>query len=301
MKNNISNLFIVLIFLSKQDIMAQIDSLPPYPSAKEVRPTVIASTNKEDAKYIFGYTVANGVDALQHIWTFFVEIKSKSFNSMSPTDWHSSLIRRDSITAITWGSEDSLADIAAGKSLRGFKIVSTGLPGVVRFFAHGFLEPPEGEIEYQSGSNDVLVNSVQGITLGPMDPPVFFVPISFLDTLISYKHQSVTLGWLKTKRDDDCDEDEQPDDGVVNNLDKRLEKARKELSKRDSTKARKELEKFVKKVEKLRKRSEEAEQKNKSDQVVMTSEAYALLKFNAEYLIDGLPEKKPTKGSKEKD
>ncbi len=116
--------------------------------------------------------------------------------------------------------------------------------------------------------------------------------IAWIDTLVSYKHRAVELGWLRGRRDDDCDDDEKPDDGIVKNLDKRLEKARKELVKEDSVQARKELEKFVKKVEQLRKRSEEAEKKNKPDQVIITKEAYLLLKNNADYLIERLPEKK---------
>ena len=144
---------------------------------------------------------------------------------------------------------------------------------------------------------------IVGKTIGPVLPPTPFVALVFLDTLISYKHQSVTLGWLKSKRDDDCDEDEKPDDGIVKNLDKRLDKAKKELIQRDSVKARNELEKFVKKVERLWKRSQLArpqsgrdeDNNDKRDKVVMTSEAYALLKFNTEYLIDRLPAKQTGK------
>ena len=106
------------------------------------------------------------------------------------------------------------------------------------------------------------------------------------------------LGWLKSKRDDDRDDDEKPEDGVAKNIEKRVEKARKELVKGDSIKARKELEKFVKKVEKFYKESDKEEDKNKPEKVVITSEGFALLKYNAEYLIDRLSEKRK-KGEKE--
>jgi hypothetical protein len=90
------------------------------------------------------------------------------------------------------------------------------------------------------------------------------------------------LGWLKdgpegAGRDNDCDPDEKPDDGVVKNLEKRLTKAQQELTKGDTLKTSRELEKFIKKVERISKHND-----------IMTSEAYALLKYNAEYLLERL-------------
>ncbi|MFA6540269.1 MAG: hypothetical protein WCT99_01600, partial [Bacteroidota bacterium] len=91
------------------------------------------------------------------------------------------------------------------------------------------------------------------------------------------------------------------DDGIVRNIEKRIEKAKKELVKGDSVKARQELEKLVKKVEKLYKRTGEAEKEKHGNETVISSEAYALLKYNADYLIDRLPrEKGRKKGEKEK-
>ncbi|MBI3578094.1 MAG: hypothetical protein HY089_01620, partial [Ignavibacteriales bacterium] len=60
----------------------------------------------------------------------------------------------------------------------------------------------------------------------------------------------------------------------------------------DSSKAREELEEFVERVEEIYKESVKAEEKKKEHEVVMTSEAYALLKYNAEHLINKLPRKK---------
>ncbi|MBI5464076.1 MAG: hypothetical protein HY966_03870, partial [Ignavibacteriales bacterium] len=85
--------------------------------------------------------------------------------------------------------------------------------------------------------------------------------------------------------------DEENNDGIAAKLDKRLDKARAALVKGDSSKAREELREFVKKVEELYKETQEHEKARKNDKVTFTSEAYALLKFNAEYLIDRLPVK----------
>ncbi len=87
-----------------------------------------------------------------------------------------------------------------------------------------------------------------------------------LDTLISYKHQALALKWIDNQ-------------GIANSLDQKLENARKKLVSGDSVAARNNLEAFVNEVE---------AQKDKH----LTSEAYALLKFNAQYLIDRLPKRK---------
>ncbi|GJQ22204.1 MAG: hypothetical protein HBSIN02_25590 [Bacteroidia bacterium] len=139
---------------------------------------------------------------------------------------------------------------------------------------------------------DSIRNAVNfsGLTIGPTAPPANFIPLAFLDTLLSYTRQSAELGWLGKERDDDCDEDEQPDDGLILNIEQRLTKAKRELMREDSVKARRELEKLVKKVERIWKRSQE--EANRGRKGPMTSEAYALLKYNTEYLIERLPEKK---------
>ncbi len=72
-------------------------------------------------------------------------------------------------------------------------------------------------------------------------------------------------------------------------LDRRLEKARRVLMQNDSIRARKELETFVMEVELINDISGRMEKRDQRP--VMTSEAYALLKYNAEYLIDRLPDR----------
>ncbi|GJQ22127.1 MAG: hypothetical protein HBSIN02_24820 [Bacteroidia bacterium] len=89
------------------------------------------------------------------------------------------------------------------------------------------------------------------------------MPITFLDTLVSYKHQAFALGWIK-------------EEGIVTSLDAKLEAARPQII-ADRPSAKQILESFANELEALN------AQGNK-----ITSEAYALLKFNAEYLISKL-------------
>ena len=177
-----------------------------------------------------------------------------------------------------------------GESIHvGFR--SRGLPGIKRFWAEGWT-PPLTTSGYDSlralGYPDSVIlkpwyqDAFIGKTISPVIQPIPFNGFNFLDTLLSYTRQSAALGWLGRNRDDDCDDDERPDDGVVRNIENRLQKARRELVRGDSVKARRELLKLVRKLDRLQRR----------DERVMTSEAYALLKYNAEYLIERLPERR---------
>ncbi len=188
-----------------------------------------------------------------------------------------------------------------------FSFETKGLPGIGSYWAEGwapwFFTQEEEDSLIAEGYNweksrAIDENFFKGTTIVRRSPSAVFNPTVFLDTLLSYTRQSVVLGWLKTTRDDDCDDDEQPNDGVPKNIEKRIEKAKKELLQGDSVKARKELEKLVKKVEKIYKKSEEAEKKKRESEITMSSEAYALLKYNTEYLIERLSGKKEEKEKK---
>lgn len=119
-------------------------------------------------------------------------------------------------------------------------------------------------------AKNILTNSFAIFSIGPGDPPEPFFALAFLDTLISYKHQALDLGWIKDK-------------GIANSLDQKLDAAKAQLEKKNNKAAKNILEAFINEVEALHKDGGRA-QKDKH----LTSEAYALLKFNAEYLVSKL-------------
>lgn len=162
--------------------------------------------------------------------------------------------------------------------------------------------PPEGKVlVFDNFPDKIYYFNEQTMQSIPVDVTTITPTNALLDTLNALKHQAVSKGWLIDKKEKDEDGEEE-DESIVKQLDKRLNKARKELVKGDSTKARKELEKFVKKVEELYKESRDHEKKHEEDKkIILTSEGYALLKYNAEYLIDRLPKKKGEKDDDDKD
>ena len=158
---------------------------------------------------------------------------------------------------------------------------------------------------------------VVGFTIGPIAIPSGSSCATWLDPLASYKHECLKLGWLNDRPSyrKDCDDamknkdwfrkgdfnkysrwrpdeswdfDRDWNNGIVGVLDKRLDEANDELGKGDSVKARRDLEIFVMEIEMLI--SLGKKQGARSQRPVLTAEGYALLKYNAEYLIDRLPE-----------
>lgn len=162
--------------------------------------------------------------------------------------------------------------INPGDSLDGFELMSKGLPGIRRCIVSPFLDvialfpdPNDTTITYYVPPVDSVRNAVKfhAFTIGPTAPPASFSAATFLDTLISYKHQAFALGWIK-------------EEGIVISLDAKLEAARVQII-NDRPSAKQILQSFVNELEALNTQS------NK-----ISSEAYALLKFNAQYLISRL-------------
>lgn len=183
---------------------------------------------------------------------------------------------------ITWVPLDTLVDLSdqfsmpqsavqPGDSLL-VTVTSYGLPQISRFWAHGWYQPVT-EQEYDSlvasgYSQDSVLrpwysDSFRGTTVAPHVPHQEFNATTFLDTLASYKHQAFALGWIK-------------EEGIVTSLDAKLEAARAQII-ADRPSAKQILQSFVNELDALNVQGNH-----------ITSEAYALLKFNAQYLISKL-------------
>jgi hypothetical protein len=289
----------ILVLSSAYPIVsfAQSDTLVPYPVKNLIYPAVSVRVLEKPGGYAFKYTVGNRHGALQSIHEFMVELKAPVKLSSAPEDWTLWDMDYDTIQVAIWFSSDSVADIDAGEVIGGYSLETGGLPRISRCWLSA-LEIVQGkEGQYDPATASIFTTSLQRTTIAPANPPSPLFPLIFLDTLLSFTHQSADLGWLGKGRNNDCDDDERADEGIAKNIELRLQKAKRELTKGDSVQTRKELEKLVQKVERVWKRSQEEEKKHKRDRwekrdnLIMTSEAYALLKHNTECLIDRLPEK----------
>jgi hypothetical protein len=238
---------------------------------------VILNIERTGSTITYNYTLENGEKAQQSIWKFWLLCSSRLAltNHRAPTGWRAGSGLEGNLMIISWGSPGD-RDIAPNSSLAGFSIEISGIPGITDYYAEGYAPPPsfpEGMAPDSIPGYDDLTPYGPGIvgkTVGPVLPPTPFVALAFLDTLISYKHQAFALGWIKNQ-------------GIVQSLDAKLDNAKRQLQRNNTTAARNTLQAFLNEVEALWK-DEEHPYGGKQ----ITSEAYALLKFNAEYLVSKL-------------
>lgn len=167
----------------------------------------------------------------------------------------------------SWGSADEPYRIFPGKKLGGFKLTSCGLPGIRQAALELAIDYDNLPAEYYE--NVELTKQLQDSlayktkTVGPTAPPADFKPLDFLNYIIDLKHQSAALGWITDK-------------GIENSLDVKLDNAKRKIEAGDMKTAQNTLNAFMNEVEAQNRKS-------------LTSEAYVLLKYNAQYLIDHLP------------
>jgi len=160
--------------------------------------------------------------------------------------------------------------IAPDSSASGFSYRSLGLPAIVACYFEGttsglaFPDEPPGDIEFLlKPLRQFPANRLQSKTIGPQDPPDPFSAEAFLDTLVSYTSQSLALGWIA-------------DQSTADKYEGHFSTAQTELQQADTTAARSELQTVLQEVA-------------QDSGNVLTGEAYALLRFNTEYLLDQLP------------
>ena len=236
----------------------------------------------------------------------------------APTGWSADLTV---MGTFSWGVDTKKVQIKPGQTASGFIVVSRGLPAIRDVSVR-----PEWVLTTDNVSDEDIEKtktveteiSYYGKAIGPTAPPADFQPLAFLDYIVSLKHQAYDLGWIVQGKDDDKGKKEHEKEaegtGIMRSLDEKLEKAREWLEKEDNKEAVEKLRAFIHEVDGLYKEDSEGKDKNektaakarkesKSEQghhEHITSEAYALLKYNAQYLIDRLGvEKKERKGEKD--
>ncbi len=227
---------------------------------------------------------------------------------------------------ISWGSEEKKYRIMPGQTLTGYVLISRGLPSIRNISVRPkWVLVVEGSVSEEDLEKSKRIEkeiTFTGKTIGPTAPPTDFQPTAFLDYLVSLKHEAYNLGWIIQGREDDKDRKKEDRDkkgdeekGIMKSLDEKLARARERLEKGDNKEAVEKLKSFTREVEALYKEDrdekdeerngrkgpkDKKEQKDEGHHEHITSEAYALLKYNAQYLIDQIVgEKKDHREKKE--
>jgi hypothetical protein len=220
----------------------------------------------------FSYDVFNKPVSKQRIPEFRIWCDAKKLLEVStPNYWKFSHVDGRGFGWAVRNEGTNLGQIYVGKHSSGYKVKSKSLCGILSFNSQGYNHPgnwrnissDKTEI-MKSVLKDGLENSFKGFTIGPADPLNPFVPLDFLDTLTSYTTQSRTLGWIK-------------DQPTANKYLGYFASAKTKLTQKDSVGARTVLLQVLHDVD-------------IDSTASLSSEAYALLRFNTEYLVSILPQ-----------
>jgi hypothetical protein len=241
------------------------------PRADQVHPsvsTVVSSV--PGSRFVYTYTVTALNDSPKPVSEFWVA-SSPTDNSVtltSPPDWNGLVSPAGYYNWIANG-----AGIAAGQSLNSFGVNAVELPSIVTFLALNEIAVPvfpRGAAPEACQGDRVIDNSFKGSTVGPKTPPSTD-PIELVNYLISLVHDARRLNWIKR-------------DGPQQSLLAKLITAKRKLEQGDIASAKSNLSAFVNEVE-----ATSCDDFTCHGNKPSTSEAYALLKFNGDYLISRLP------------
>ncbi len=219
---------------------------------------------KEDSGLEYTYIVKNNTEAIDPLYEFAIKSRIPIQDIINPTNqWDGFYLPKQQ--EVNWAKiAGNITGILPGDSLGEFKFSSSFLPSITTSYSrnyqwYSFPNEPEGPF----GVLDVLIDSVYSLsngaefkTLGIWDPST---TISLTDTLETFRHRSCEeLEWVT-------------DAGVCIELEDGLSEVKANLQAGDSLSAANALTEFIDLVEVEKETS-------------LTSEGYALLYFNAEYL-----------------
>lgn len=235
----------------------------------QVKPVVL---DKGAGVLRYQYVISSSSESKQNVWNFMIIFgfsRDSILRVFSVPNWLEPGIPLDGPPYwVSWSAPDGY-DVLPGRSQSGFTFETRFLPGITDYYAEGYHELPnfpEGMApDSIPGYTDLTPYGpgIVGRTVGPVMAPDPFDPIGFLDMLLSYTAQSDTLGWIA-------------DQTTTDKYTGYLSSAKTSLQNNNVSAARTTLRQVLQDV-------------NVDSSSTLTSEAYALLRYNTEYLLSKLP------------
>ena len=230
--------------------------------------------------YKYDYTITNGTSSIQRLQEFDLKILSSITNVNSPDEfWKSN--HYSFVPVFGWynskgklGIDHPLNGIAPDSSRNGFSFISSGLPAITNAYFAGKVtiyltfpdEPPDKITELLKPLRKFPNNTVERKTIGPVDPPDPFSAAGFTDSLIHYCVMSDSLKWIT-------------DYTATTKYTGYFENTKSHIQQNNNSAAINVLDSVLTDVE-------------ADSGVTLTSEAYALIKYNTEYLKNQLSQSK---------
>ena len=220
--------------------------------------------------YKFKYQI-NSLDcSKQPVWQFRLEKKANLDSIAVPTDWNYNLpgeSQEELRNIIRWSSNNSRSDLNPNEILSGISLYSQGLPSLCKFYITGYVPLPIfplGEEPEKVINNDIFENSLSGTTIAPREISNDGHIDQIIDSIIVLCDSSFSLGWIEDK-------------STFKKYRKLLQRSKNALNKEDTLVAKFNLFRVQLEV--------------KRDSLsALSSEAYALIKFNTDWVIDQMPD-----------
>ncbi|MBO6794533.1 MAG: hypothetical protein JJ895_11525 [Balneolaceae bacterium] len=229
-----------------------------HPMKDKFEIEISIEVSKKDESLVYNYSIENKLSSEQNVWYWLIISDSKIHSIKSPSNW--SYNESGNPGRISWASKKAQFRVKPGEVLDGFGFTSKELPTIKPYFMEGW-----AWIILQAGQEpDSVENSSffdtakKGHMIFPQENRIENT-LEFTDTLETFRFRSCEeLNWATNS-------------GVCGELKNDLSDIKANLQAGDSLSAANALSDFIKLVE---------QEKDKS----LTSEGYALLYFNAEYL-----------------
>jgi hypothetical protein len=261
--------------------------LPMNKFSASINAKVIKSAN--DTLYYY-YSVSNDLNSSQNIKKIWLKIDVDSLYASFATvdkDWlvggnHEEMLQVFQENIFPEGATKekllsgemnflSPAGIAPGDSVSGLYVHYVSLPIISNYYLQSdskkINSADDPALQHQIFIQNLYDNSVSGKTVVPIKIPHPLIPLDFLDSLKNYNSQSYGLGWVQTQETRD----------KYNNY---FTNAKNYLNQNNTAATKSELQLVLNEC-------------NTDSSTVLTSEAYALLYFNTEYLIEQIPDTEP--------
>lgn len=259
----------------------------PHNKATATVSLVLASV---DGATEYNYSVKNATYSARPIISFRlqIDVPISSLTVSGPASWDAfeccikDVHRRNSSGIVVggWLYGEAPTRIPAGGTLSGFKVRMKSVPSIKKFFIESAspttVPKAEPGNEEEAQALEELTNffndSTSGWTLGPEPMPAVFDPVARIARIVAFKHQAADLGWLGGTK-------------LVEKLDERLDQASAALSAGKKCVARARLIQFVHGLTNAHEHPSQAS----GNPRFANSEAFQLLKFNAESVSDLIP------------
>ncbi|HAR41399.1 MAG TPA: hypothetical protein DCS07_02010 [Bdellovibrionales bacterium] len=251
-------------------------------SGNKVKPSIHASVLPDGSgSFLYAFEIGNLLGASQLLQHVYISHPSSVTDAKAPapqSEWDMGEYKNQGIWSWT-KVLGSVRGIPAGQTVKGFAFKSKGLPSIVdakfsgkrrvKFSGPGD-EDPDGVQEsfdrvyanLKAQYPDKFADTVKQKTVGPIDPPASFNHGSLIQNLILLVSQARLQGWIDN-------------DGIENSFTVKLNNAQSKISAGDMKTAKNVLGAFMSDVQ---------AQNGKH----LSAEAYALLYFNAKYIVDHL-------------